>query len=64
MVIPEIEIMKAGTNNFVSGHPKSTNSTMLHKRAWFDKAADGFEIRLGGSLVAEHLLDMICIGNM
>jgi len=61
-VIPEI--MKAGTNNFVSGHPKGTNSTMLHKRAWFDEAAHGSEIRLGESLVAEHLLDMICIGNM
>jgi hypothetical protein len=64
-VIPEI--MKAGTNNFVSGHSKGTNSTMLHKRAWFDEAADGLDIylgiHLGGSLVAEHLPDIYRNGD-
>jgi hypothetical protein len=47
-VIPEI--MKAGTNNFVSGHPKGTNSTMLHKRTWFDEEADGPRSALAGAL--------------
>jgi hypothetical protein len=36
---------------------------MLHKRAWFDEAADGSDIRLGGSLVAEHLLDIYRNGD-
>jgi hypothetical protein len=36
---------------------------MLHKLAWLDEEADGSEIRLGGSLVAKHLLDIYRNGD-